>query len=100
MWQWLKELIAGKELQKLERYRQAACLARQWNGSIRQSADTAEWITEVGEGRLAANTIDTFREALRENNSQEYLVQQHRHREYMRKEGERLTGSKFRDTGH
>ncbi len=90
---WLRALIAGKELLALERYRQATLLARQWNGTIRPSADTAEWIAEVGEGRLAAGTIDNFRDALLENRSQEYLVREFKHREHMRKEQTRIINS-------
>lgn len=61
---WLARLIAGRELAALQRYRAACALAWRWNGEVRASADTAEWIGEVGEGKRGAD-IEQFRERLR-----------------------------------
>ena len=64
MLEWLKHLIAGSELAALNRYRVACGLAHQWNGQIRASSDTAEWIGQVGEGKRGMD-IEQFRERLR-----------------------------------
>jgi len=60
----LKRLIAGKELRALERYRAACHLAYRWNGQEPNSAETAEWINQVGEGKRGMD-IEQFRESLR-----------------------------------
>ncbi len=60
----LKRLVAGKELDALERYRMACNLAWRWNGQEPNSAETAEWISEVGEGKRGVD-IEQFRERLR-----------------------------------
>lgn len=63
MIEWLKSIIAGKELSALQRYRVASTLARQWNGKIPASSETAEWIQSVGEGERGYD-IEQFRESL------------------------------------
>ena len=60
----LKQWIAGKELAALARYRKACALAWRWNGEIRGSAETAEWIGQVGEDKRGAD-IEQFRDRLR-----------------------------------
>lgn len=60
----LKWWIAGKEMQALHRYRMACQLARRWNVQCHNSAETAEWINEVGEGKRGID-IEQFRERLR-----------------------------------
>lgn len=60
----LKYLICGKELRALERYRQACALAYRWNGQLPLSAETSQWIGEVGEGKRPADICE-FRESLR-----------------------------------
>lgn len=67
MLRWLKGWIAGKELCALERYRIACATAWRWNGQEKNSAETAEWISEVGEGKRGMD-IEQFRERLRSNN--------------------------------
>lgn len=62
----LKRWIAGKELRALERYRIAVGLAWRWNGQLPNSAETAEWIGEVGEGKRGLD-IEQFRDRLRSN---------------------------------
>ncbi len=64
MIEWLKHLIARREMDALHRYRVACSLARQWNGQIPASSETAEWIGEVGEG-VRGSDIEQFRERLR-----------------------------------
>lgn len=59
----LKRLIAGKELRALERYRAACQLAYRWNGNKPNSAETAEWIMQVGEDKRGKD-IAQFRERL------------------------------------
>lgn len=59
----LKWLIAGKELQVLHRFRVAAALVWRWNGQKPNSAETAKWIADVGEGTQPAN-IEHFRDSL------------------------------------
>lgn len=61
----LKRWIAGKELRALERYRVACGLAYRWNGQEPNSAETAQWIQEVGEGKRGMD-IEQFRERLRQ----------------------------------
>lgn len=60
----LKRLLAGKELRALERYRAACHLVYRWNGNKPNSAETAEWIMQVGED-LRGTDIEQFRERLR-----------------------------------
>lgn len=62
----LKWWIAGKEMQALHRYRTACQLAWRWNGQEKNSAETAEWIGEVGEGKRGMD-IEQFRDRLRSN---------------------------------
>ena len=54
------------EMRALERYRVACGLAWRWNGQEKNSAETAEWIGEVGEGKRGLD-IEQFRERLRSN---------------------------------
>lgn len=61
---WLKWAIAGKELEKLERYRLTCQEVQRWNASLPQSARTAEYIYETGEGH-EAKEIGRFREEIR-----------------------------------
>lgn len=60
----LKWLIAGRELRALERYRVACAEVQRWNAGIPDSANTAQWISGVGEGERAFN-IAQFRDYLR-----------------------------------
>ena len=60
---WLKHRIAGRELAALERYRIASQAAIRWNASIPESAKTAEWIHQQGEGESSVS-IGKFRLAL------------------------------------
>lgn len=66
MGEWLKWLVAGKELRALNRYRKACHLAYRWNGRLPNSAETAEWIQAVGEDLRGAD-IEQFRDRLRNN---------------------------------
>lgn len=52
------------ELRALHRYQVACALAWRWNGQLPNSAETAEWIKEVGEGERGMD-IEQFRERLR-----------------------------------
>ena len=52
------------ELRALHRYRVACHLVWRWNGQLPNSAETAEWIREVGEGKRPSD-IEQFRERLR-----------------------------------
>lgn len=54
----LKRLIAGKELDALERYRLACIETRRFNASIIDSALTAEMIEDFGEGRIALDSFE------------------------------------------
>lgn len=72
MLEWLKRLIAGKELAALDRYRRACHLAHRWNGQLPNSAETALWIQLVGEDRVGAD-ISGFRATLISGRAQEYL---------------------------
>lgn len=72
MLDWLKRLIAGKELTALRRYQQACNLAYRWNGQLPHSAETALWIQLVGEGRMGAD-IEGFRATLVSGRAKEYL---------------------------
>lgn len=74
MLNWLKRLIAGKELRALERYRTVCGLTYRWNGQLPNSAETAQWIQLVGEGRLGYD-IEGFRSALIAGQGQKYLDQ-------------------------
>lgn len=60
----LKWWIAREELRALERYRAACALAYRWNGQLPNSAETADWISQVGEGKRGMD-IEEFRERLR-----------------------------------
>lgn len=60
---WLKRLLCGEELRKLERYQQACGLVWRWNGQIKESSYTARWIGEVGEGTRGMD-IERFRDHL------------------------------------
>lgn len=60
----LKWWISGKEMQALHRYRTACQLVLRWNGQCQNSAETADWINEVGEGKRGMD-IEQFRERLR-----------------------------------
>lgn len=62
----LKWWIAGKELNALHRYRVGCHLAWRWNGRIRGSAETAQWIQQVGEGTRGYD-IEQFRASLESN---------------------------------
>ena len=64
MGEWLKWLIAGNEMAALARYRKACALAWRWNGQVPNSAETAEWIKQVGEDQRGAD-IEQFREWLK-----------------------------------
>ena len=59
-----------EELRALHRYQVACQLAWQWNGQLPNSAETAEWISEIGEGRRGFD-IEQFRQRLREASSDE-----------------------------
>ena len=59
----LKWCIAKKEMQALESYRTACSVVYRWNGQVPNSAETAEWICEVGEGKRGLD-IERFRERL------------------------------------
>ncbi len=61
---YLKRLLCAKELDALERYRQAAYQAKCWNGEMPQSAQTAQWINDVGEGKRGMD-IPQMRDDLR-----------------------------------
>lgn len=63
---WLKWLLAGQELAALHRYRKACHLVWRWNGGEQNSAETADWIRQVGEDQRGAD-IEQFRERLRIN---------------------------------
>ena len=52
------------ELRALHRYQVACALVWRWNGQLPNSAETAEWIMEVGEGKRPTD-IEQFRERLR-----------------------------------
>lgn len=65
---WLKRMIAGKEMRALDRYRAACGLTWRWNGQIHGSSETAEWIQQVGEGERGYD-IEKFRESLRDGAS-------------------------------
>lgn len=60
----IKYWLCGEELDALERYRTACSLVWRWNGQLPQSAHTARWIQEVGDGRRGQD-ISEFREDLR-----------------------------------
>lgn len=63
MLNWIKWQIAGKELAALERYRRACHLVWRWNGRVKNSAETAVWIRQVGEDKRGAD-IEQFRQSL------------------------------------
>ncbi len=52
-----------KELAKLSRYQQACAIIYRWNGQIPQSSHTAQWISEVGEGKRGIDIYE-FRDLL------------------------------------
>lgn len=72
MLEWLKRLIAGKELAALARYQRACHLAHRWNGQLPNSSETALWIQLVGEDRVGAD-IQGFRATLISGRADEYL---------------------------
>jgi hypothetical protein len=59
----LKRLLCAEELDALKRYRLARQTAQRYNASIPGSAETAEWIRQVGEGKRIAD-IEHFRAKL------------------------------------
>jgi hypothetical protein len=61
--EWIKWVVAGDEMLALNRYRKACHLVWRWNGNVPNSAETSEWISDVGEDRRAAD-IEQFRAAL------------------------------------
>jgi hypothetical protein len=62
----LKWWIADDEMQSLQRYKSACHLVFRWNGNVKNSAETAEWIDEVGNGKRGMD-IHEFREKLKES---------------------------------
>ncbi|MDH2154212.1 hypothetical protein [Stenotrophomonas sp. GD03657] len=70
MWSWilyqLQWLLWRKDLERLERYRLACQDVQRWNASLPHSAQTADYIHNVGEGHIGAD-ISRFREELRNN---------------------------------
>ena len=60
----LKWLLMPNEMRALQRYRVACYLARQWNSAITASAETADWIEQVGSGARGMD-IEQFRERLK-----------------------------------
>ena len=54
------------ELRALHRYQVACALVWRWNGQLPNSAETAEWIKEVGEGQRGMD-IENFRVRLQAN---------------------------------
>lgn len=60
---WLKRLVAKEELQTLHRYRVACAMVWRWNGRVKNSAETADWIRQVGEDKRGMD-IEKFRETL------------------------------------
>lgn len=65
---WMKRMVAGKEMRALDRYRAACGLAWRWNGQIHGSSETADWIQQVGESQRGYD-IEQFRESLRDGAS-------------------------------
>ena len=59
----IKWRSARKEMEALHRYRAACELVYRWNGQIAGSAETADWIIQVGEGKRGYD-ISEFRERL------------------------------------
>lgn len=59
----LKWWIAGEEMRALHRYRVACSLVWRWNGRVPNSAETAEWIQQVGDGTRGMD-IEQFRARL------------------------------------
>ena len=56
MLNWLKRLVAKKELEELERYRLASAEAFRWNlGHVPAASETADWIIRVAEGVTPLN---------------------------------------------
>lgn len=70
MWNWIKRLVAGKELDALRRYQTACHLVYRWNGQLPNSSETAQWISMVGEGSLGQD-ISGFRNALESGDSRQ-----------------------------
>lgn len=58
MLEWLKYLIAGRELAALNRYRYACHLVWRWMGNYPASANTADWIRQVGEDERGADVAE------------------------------------------
>lgn len=69
MFKWIKVavkyLVAGPELDELERYRLACGQVERWNSQLPQSARTAEWIRSQASGNTPTPCIARFREQLR-----------------------------------
>ena len=62
---WLKRLIAGKELAELDRYRLASAEAFRWNvNHVPAASETADWIIRVAEGVTPLNP-EKLRDRLR-----------------------------------
>lgn len=59
----LRRMVAGEDLDALHRYRTACHLAYRWNGQIPNSAETALWIHDVGDGHRGYD-IERFRQQL------------------------------------
>jgi hypothetical protein len=68
----LGRLLFDKELLALHRYQQASSLVWRWNGEMPQSAHTAQWIAEVGEGKRGLD-IQEFRECLRKGETPHWM---------------------------
>lgn len=60
----LARLVAGDELDKLDRYRLACTEIERWLASYPHSAETAKWVRAFGEGYGALDT-DTFRDRMK-----------------------------------
>lgn len=70
MLNWLKQLVAGKELAELERYRVASAEAFRWNlVHVPAAAETADWIRRVAEGVTPLNP-EKLRDRLMRSNTQ------------------------------
>lgn len=66
MLNFIRRLVAGKDLDALDRYRVACREAERWNASLTMSAETAKWIREYGEGTGPLDSCE-FRQRLIEN---------------------------------
>jgi hypothetical protein len=70
---WLKYLIAGQELEELERYRLAVGDIERWNSRIPASAQTAAWIRKQASGNEPSPGIAEFRSTLLQGESSQRL---------------------------